>query len=106
MHADWNSQHTADFPCRSVQHAFTVTAPEMGRQPSRVEAILRTWRLRSSGILEGMLRDSLRIVSISAAPLIVRPAQADSQVIISGSPACPAVALTFDLCPVRKGAGY
>jgi peptidoglycan/xylan/chitin deacetylase (PgdA/CDA1 family) len=32
------------------------------------------------------------------------PAQA--QVIKSGPPACPGVALTFDLCPVRGGAGY
>ena len=29
-----------------------------------------------------------------------------AQVITSGPPACPTVALTFDLCPVRKGAGY
>jgi peptidoglycan/xylan/chitin deacetylase (PgdA/CDA1 family) len=31
---------------------------------------------------------------------------ARAQVIRSGPPACPAIALTFDLCPVRKGAGY
>lgn len=29
-----------------------------------------------------------------------------AQVIKSGPPACPGVALTFDLCPVRKGTGY
>jgi peptidoglycan-N-acetylglucosamine deacetylase len=29
-----------------------------------------------------------------------------AQVIKSGSPSCPGVALTFDLCPVRKGPGY
>ena len=29
-----------------------------------------------------------------------------AQVIKSGAPACPGVALTFDLCPVRKGPGY
>jgi peptidoglycan/xylan/chitin deacetylase (PgdA/CDA1 family) len=34
------------------------------------------------------------------------PAVAAAQVITSGPPACPAVALTFDLCPVRKGPGY
>ena len=38
--------------------------------------------------------------------MLLAPAQGESQVITSGSPACPAVALTFDLCPVRKGAGY
>lgn len=30
----------------------------------------------------------------------------EAQVIKSGPPTCPGVALTFDLCPVRKGAGY
>lgn len=34
------------------------------------------------------------------------PAESQAQVIKSGSPACPAIALTFDLCPVRKGIGY
>ncbi|MGE0643491.1 MAG: polysaccharide deacetylase family protein [Nitrospira sp.] len=29
-----------------------------------------------------------------------------AQVIKSGPPTCPAVALTFDLCPVQKGPGY
>lgn len=29
-----------------------------------------------------------------------------AQVITAGPPSCPAVALTFDLCPVRKGPGY
>src|SRR5215210_685375 len=29
-----------------------------------------------------------------------------AQVISSGPPSCPGVALTFDLCPVRKGSGY
>jgi peptidoglycan-N-acetylglucosamine deacetylase len=31
---------------------------------------------------------------------------AQAQVIKSGPPSCPGVALTFDLCPVRSGAGY
>jgi peptidoglycan/xylan/chitin deacetylase (PgdA/CDA1 family) len=34
------------------------------------------------------------------------PAMSSAQVIKSGSPACPGVALTFDLCPVKKGSGY
>ncbi|MGC4098107.1 MAG: polysaccharide deacetylase family protein [Nitrospira sp.] len=29
-----------------------------------------------------------------------------AQVITSGPSSCPGVALTFDLCPVRKGSGY
>lgn len=39
-------------------------------------------------------------------PWLLGPAIASAQVIKSGPPACPAVALTFDLCPVRKGPGY
>lgn len=34
------------------------------------------------------------------------PVDGAAQVIKSGPPACPGVALTFDLCPVRKGSGY
>ncbi|OGW48297.1 MAG: hypothetical protein A2V62_01645 [Nitrospirae bacterium RBG_19FT_COMBO_58_9] len=34
------------------------------------------------------------------------PPFAQAQVIKSGPPSCPGVALTFDLCPVRQGAGY
>lgn len=34
------------------------------------------------------------------------PVTPSAQVITSGLPACPGVALTFDLCPVRKGTGY
>lgn len=38
--------------------------------------------------------------------LLLAPFPAQAQVIKSGSPACPGVALTFDLCPVREGTGY
>jgi peptidoglycan/xylan/chitin deacetylase (PgdA/CDA1 family) len=34
------------------------------------------------------------------------PTGSVAQVIKSGPPACPGVALTFDLCPVRNGSGY
>lgn len=34
------------------------------------------------------------------------PPMSSAQVIKSGPPACPGVALTFDLCPVKKGSGY
>jgi len=34
------------------------------------------------------------------------PSFTQAQVIKSGPPTCPGVALTFDLCPVREGAGY
>lgn len=46
-------------------------------------------------------------LTVSAACFgIAYPTIASAQVIKSGSPACPGVALTFDLCPVRKGPGY
>jgi peptidoglycan-N-acetylglucosamine deacetylase len=37
---------------------------------------------------------------------LLSSAQSAAQVIKSGPPTCPGVALTFDLCPVRKGSGY
>jgi peptidoglycan-N-acetylglucosamine deacetylase len=53
--------------------------------------------------------------SLAVKPLIVmvilclglaQPATGWTQVVKSGPPSCPGVALTFDLCPVRKGPGY
>lgn len=46
----------------------------------------------------------LCIAALAYALILVAPAQ--GQVIKSGPPACPGVALTFDLCPVRDGTGY
>ena len=43
----------------------------------------------------------LAVLLVPAVPPITQ-----AQVIKSGSPSCPGVALTFDLCPVRNGAGY
>lgn len=37
---------------------------------------------------------------------VLATAAVDAQVIRSGPPACRAIALTFDLCPVRHGRGY
>lgn len=48
-----------------------------------------------------MLCLTLAVLLIPAMPPIVQ-----AQVIKSGPPSCPGVALTFDLCPVRQGAGY
>ena len=53
-------------------------------------------------------RSSLRLLTallLSNLSLIL-PAISSAQVIKSGPPACPGVALTFDLCPVKKGSGY
>lgn len=54
-------------------------------------------------------RLSLLILSLSIT-LVMTPAMPSNgllaQVIKSGPPACPGIALTFDLCPVRKGTGY
>jgi peptidoglycan/xylan/chitin deacetylase (PgdA/CDA1 family) len=47
-----------------------------------------------------------RIVIACFILLLSAPVQGHAQVIKSGPPACPVIALTFDLCPVRKGTGY
>lgn len=53
-------------------------------------------------------RYSLRIQCLALTMLITAVVYpfAQAQVIKSGPPSCPGVALTFDLCPVRNGAGY
>lgn len=48
----------------------------------------------------------LGLVTVLAALTLAAATDARAQVIKSGPPACPTIALTFDLCPVRKGAGY
>ncbi|MEP6933340.1 MAG: polysaccharide deacetylase family protein [Nitrospirota bacterium] len=49
-----------------------------------------------------------RILFLGLAMLLVPaiPTFTQAQVVKSGPPSCPGVALTFDLCPVRQGAGY
>src|SRR5215510_9138261 len=64
-----------------------------------------SWQ-QSSGILKNMLRACLWILAASAAFMLRAPVDGEAQVVKSGPPACPTIALTFDLCPVRKGAGY
>lgn len=51
---------------------------------------------------------SPQILGLLLAVLLVPtlPPLTQAQVITSGPHSCPGVALTFDLCPVRKGAGY
>jgi peptidoglycan/xylan/chitin deacetylase (PgdA/CDA1 family) len=53
-----------------------------------------------------MLRSRLPIVAALGALMLLAPVNSRAQVITSGPSACPTIALTFDLCPVRKGAGY
>jgi peptidoglycan-N-acetylglucosamine deacetylase len=56
-----------------------------------------------------MLRPLFAWILIAAFTLLLTPimtVRSQAQVIKSGPPACPAIALTFDLCPVRKGTGY
>jgi peptidoglycan/xylan/chitin deacetylase (PgdA/CDA1 family) len=53
-----------------------------------------------------MLGRRLSILSALVAVMLSGPVKSRAQVITSGPPACPTIALTFDLCPVRKGAGY
>jgi len=62
-----------------------------------------------SGILGGM-RHSMSRSAFAAWAIIwgVAAGTGDgaAQVIRAGPPACKAIALTFDMCPVRKGTGY
>lgn len=53
-----------------------------------------------------MLRSRLPILAALGALMLLAPVNSRAQVITSGPSACPTIALTFDLCPVRKGAGY
>jgi peptidoglycan/xylan/chitin deacetylase (PgdA/CDA1 family) len=56
-----------------------------------------------------MLRQRARLLlSILVAGLsgLYSSTESAAQVIKSGPSSCPGVALTFDLCPVRKGSGY
>jgi peptidoglycan/xylan/chitin deacetylase (PgdA/CDA1 family) len=51
-----------------------------------------------------LIRQFLSVTVVSLGMAI--PAFTSAQVIKSGPPACPGVALTFDLCPIKKGPGY
>ncbi|HEY6973700.1 MAG TPA: polysaccharide deacetylase family protein [Nitrospiraceae bacterium] len=53
-----------------------------------------------------LLARSRRVCLIAVAFVLILIVPAQGQVIKSGPPACPGVALTFDLCPVRGGTGY
>ena len=53
-----------------------------------------------------MLHVCFRILAASAILIWCAAAPIRAEVVRSGPPACPTIALTFDLCPVRKGAGY
>ena len=44
--------------------------------------------------------------AMCAMALVVHGHLAEAQVIKAGSPSCPAVALTYDLCPVRTAPGF
>ena len=61
-----------------------------------------------SGILATMPRYFPHMLCLIHAVLLVTvmPSFTQAQVIKSGPPSCPGVALTFDLCPVRNGGGY
>ena len=53
-----------------------------------------------------MLRRCLWILVASVVLVSLVPHDSLAEVVRSGPAACPTIALTFDLCPVRKGAGY
>ena len=79
---------------------FTLDASWLLRTPLAgiLNSLLATMRARYSS---GILCLALTMLLVPAMPPFTQ-----AQVIKSGPPSCPGVALTFDLCPVRKGAGY
>src|SRR5690242_5349476 len=99
MDTDRNSQRSTDFPGRYAHGPY------------------RNSRIRKGSILHHrfgytthmprhfLLRLLLGMLS-AATPGLFVPGVGVAQVIKSGPPTCPGVALTFDLCPVRKGSGY
>ncbi|OGW65595.1 MAG: hypothetical protein A3H49_03105 [Nitrospirae bacterium RIFCSPLOWO2_02_FULL_62_14] len=52
-----------------------------------------------------LLRAALAVIA-GLSSLLLPAGNGSAQVIRSGAPGCRAVALTFDLCPVRQGVGY
>ncbi|MFO0766854.1 MAG: polysaccharide deacetylase family protein [Nitrospiraceae bacterium] len=48
----------------------------------------------------------VRLLLLSVIVLAVDTIPLRAQVIKTGSPGCPAVALTYDLCPVRTASGF
>ena len=56
--------------------------------------------MRSTILARSVLSVIVTCIGLAFSPM------SSAQVIKSGPPACPGVALTFDLCPVRKGPGY
>jgi len=87
----------------------------MGRSRSgSVEASVRKEFFRSlldvsSGILVTMqtrFASGKLCLALTMLCVMAMPSFTEAQVIKSGPPSCPGVALTFDLCPVRNGTGY
>ena len=115
-----DAKRTADSPI-GQRHAFTVTVWEFERQLG-VVSLPKTYRASrfwhatnvfakppGSGILITMRSCYVpRILCLVLTMLLVSamPPFTQAQVIKSGPPSCPGVALTFDLCPVRNGTGY
>jgi peptidoglycan/xylan/chitin deacetylase (PgdA/CDA1 family) len=118
-----DAKGTADFPIGQY-HVFTVTVcefrvngrlliitplPKTHRAPRFMHVTNVFVNPHGSGILAGMRPGYLqRILCLALMMLLVPaiPSFTQAQVITSGSPSCPGVALTFDLCPVRNGTGY
>ncbi len=98
MHVDGNPEHLPDFPVWAL-HGVTVAATKMERQLSWIRAIGYTAPMH--------WKDWWRGVSVIFGLAVTLHAhQAEAQVTKAGPASCPAVALTYDLCPVRTGSGF
>ena len=99
MDTDGYSQRSAYFPGLHL-HRFTVAAEERRGQFFLICSCILVFMQPSCWLRR--LLGSLLLVHMA----LSFPSTSMAQVIKAGPPTCPGVALTFDLCPVRKGSGY
>ena len=82
------------------RHVSTVTAHEFQRQLGFCA------RFRYTPGMPPRNFSRIRYLILAMLLTTAIPSATQAQIIKSGPPWCPGVALTFDLCPVRNGGGY
>lgn len=95
---DGNPEHTTDLPVWPL-HGFTVAAIRTERQLSPPFAIGYTAPMRGK-------RWWIGLSVLCGMALGGHARLSEAQVIKAGPASCPAVALTYDLCPVRTASGF
>ena len=95
---DGNPEHTPDFHVRTL-HGFTVAATPLKRQLSPPRAIGYTAPM-------SWTKWWISLLAVGGITCSWCGRSAEAQVIKTGPASCPAVALTYDLCPVRTASGF